>query len=497
MRRVAWVVVLASVCLVLGSGNQLLATNGMNFEGYGPVSESMGGVSIAFENGTAAVMNNPSTLGLMKENSFRLDLALGRLGPNVNATLNSPLGSMNARSQANAFYMPALGLAKKWTHWTLGVGVFAQGGMGTEFDSLSWMADPSGGANLGLASGMVNRSEVSMGRVIIPVVWDVSDKIYLGGSVDFIWAGMDLQMAMSQSQFVDMASVKQIGTVGGSMVESFGMMFEPMGGQGIRSLHHAYFNFSNNSAFTGEAKSVGWAGKIGAVYQATPNLTVGATFHSKTSMGDLTSEHAVVSMGVQMDVGIAQGQAPMGQYMDLEMAVAGKIEVKNFEWPASLGVGAAYRVTPKLMVAFDLKRILWSDAMDQFEMVFTASDAPQNGGFANQSLDATLYQRWTDQMIFSMGGAYDLSERFQMRAGFNHAQNPVPDACLNVLFPAIVENHLTMGLGLQVSETSRLDFAVSRAFEKQCTNPGLNQVAPSVTSRHSQTNSQVMYSFGF
>lgn len=495
MKRVVWAV-LVSMCL-LGLNGQVLATNGMNFEGYGPVSEGMGGVSIAFENGTAAVMNNPSTLGLMKANSFLLDLALGRLGPKVNAALNTPLGAMNARSRANAFYMPALGLAKKWTHWTLGLGVFAQGGMGTEFDSGSWMADPSGGANLGLASGMVNRSEVSMGRVIVPVVWDVNEKMHVGGSVDFIWAGMDLQMAMSQSQFVDMASVQQIGKVGGSMVQTFGMMFEPMGGQGIRTLHHAYFDFSNNSAFTGEAKSVGWAGKLGVVYDATQNLTVGATYHSKTSMGNLKSNHAIVSMGVKMDVGIAQGQAPTGQYMDVDMALAGKIEVKNFEWPASLGIGTAYQATPKFMIAFDLKRVMWSDVMNQFEMVFTASDALSNGGFAGQTLEAALYQRWTDQTILSLGGAYDFNDQLQVRAGFNHAQNPVPDACLNALFPAITESHLTMGLGIGLSESSRLDFAISRAFEKQCTNPGLNQVAPAVTSSHSQTNSQVMYSLEF
>lgn len=496
MKRFKWVI-LVGVCLVLGFVSVAQATNGMNFEGYGPVAESMGGVSIAFDNGTAAVMNNPATLGLMKTNSYRFDIALGRLGPNVNATMNSPLGTLDASSQANAFYMPAFGMAKRWTNWTLGLGVFAQGGMGTEFGSNSWMADPSGGANLGLSAGMVNRSEVSMGRVIVPAVWNVTDKVRVGGSADFIWAGMDLQMAMSQSQFVDMASTQQIGTAGGSMMQAFGMLFEPMGGQGIRALHHAYFDFSNNSAFTGEAKSTGWAGKLGVVYDVLDNVTVGATYHTKTRMGNLTSDNATVSMGVQIDAGIAQGQAPMGQYVDAEIPVSGSIEVKNFEWPASFGGGVSYKASQRLMVALDVRRVLWADVMDQFEMVFTANGRVENGGFANQTLEAALYQRWSNQTIISLGGSFDVTDQFQVRAGFNHAQNPVPDACLNVLFPAITENHLTMGLGVKVSETSRLDFAISRALEKQCTNPGLGQVVPPVTSSHSQNNGQVMYSFEF
>ena len=36
------------------------ATNGMNMEGYGPIATGMGGASYAYDNGTAAMMNNPA-----------------------------------------------------------------------------------------------------------------------------------------------------------------------------------------------------------------------------------------------------------------------------------------------------------------------------------------------------------------------------------------------------------------------------------------------------
>lgn len=415
----------------------------------------------------------------------------------MNAKMLTSSGVVNAASQSNAFYMPALGMTKRWTRWTVGFGLFAQGGMGTEFGPSSWMADPSGGTNTALTAGLVNRSEVSIGRAIVPVVWEATDWLQVGGSLDFIWAGMDLQMAMSQSQFADMATTQQMGQVIGTMVQSFGQMFEPMGGQGIRKLHHAYFDFSNNSAFTGEAKATGWGGKLRAVIQASEQISFGATYHTRTQIGNLTSDNAVVSMGVEIDMGVAQGQAPMGQYMDAEIPVSGRIEVENFEWPASLGAGVSFQVNRKLMVALDVRRVFWAEVMDKFEMRFTADNSVENGGFANQTLQATLYQDWKDQTILSIGGRYDLSDMFQVRAGFNHAQNPVPDPCLNALFPAIVENHLAMGLGINLSPKSRLDLSVSRAFEKQCTNPGLGQIAPPVISEHSQTNGQVVYSIGF
>ncbi|MFA4949167.1 MAG: aromatic hydrocarbon degradation protein, partial [Candidatus Krumholzibacteriia bacterium] len=118
------------------------ATNGMNLEGYGPMSVGMGGTSFAFWNGTAAVMNNPATLGLLT-NGMHLDLALGNLGPDVNAIATTPGGAMGAISSSTAFYMPALGFVVKKNAFAFGLAVFSQGGMGTEYGKESWMADPS------------------------------------------------------------------------------------------------------------------------------------------------------------------------------------------------------------------------------------------------------------------------------------------------------------------------------------------------------------------
>src|SRR5450759_4773057 len=96
----------------------VFATNGMNMEGYGPIATGMGGASMAYDNGTAAVMNNPATLGLMPDGN-RLDVALGYLGPNVTA---SAPGASDAKSSANAFFMPAIGWVAKSGPYAYGVG---------------------------------------------------------------------------------------------------------------------------------------------------------------------------------------------------------------------------------------------------------------------------------------------------------------------------------------------------------------------------------------
>jgi hypothetical protein len=96
-----------------------LATNGMNMEGYGPVSTGMGGASQALDHGTAAMAQNPATLGLMGAGA-RLDLAVGRLGPRSTAPSRA---SAVADSGRHGLLHAGLGYARRSGALTYGVGV--------------------------------------------------------------------------------------------------------------------------------------------------------------------------------------------------------------------------------------------------------------------------------------------------------------------------------------------------------------------------------------
>lgn len=473
------------------------ATNGMNLEGYGPVSVGMGGASFAFWTGTAAVMNNPATLGLLT-NGMRLDLALGNLGPDVKAIVATPMGAMSAASLSDAFYMPALGFVMRRNAFVFGLGVFSQGGMGTEYGKDSWMADPSMGANAALEEGLVNRSEVGVGRVIVPVTYDVNEKLTLGLTGDFVWAGMDVRMAMSEAQFQNLANpaAQTIGAASGTLVSAFGRLYEPFGGTGISKLHHAYFDFSNTSDFTGEARGYGVAGKIGALYKVNERLSLGATYHTKTSLGDLKTGNATLSMGVNVDPGVFVG-SPTGTYQDMNIPVTGSISVKDFEWPAMIGFGAAYEPVERVMLALDVKYVYWSSVMKDFTMVFTADRSAGNGAFAGLILDTSLFQKWENQTVIALGGAVEATDKLTVRAGYNYGKNPVPDAYLNALFPAIVENHATFGAGYRITGAVSGDLSFAYAFAKSATNPGDGSTIPPVESEHGQLNWMAMLGYRF
>ena len=461
------------------------ATNGMNLEAYGPIAGGMGGAAYAYDNGTAAVMNNPATLGMMEEGS-RLDVAVGSLRPSITSSMN---GMPDAKSSATAFYMPAVGWVKKSGALAYGVGVFAQGGMGTEYDPNSFLT---------AGSNETVRSEVGVGRFLIPLSYSVNDNFNVAGSIDYVWASMDLKMAMSGGQFGDMVSdlggSQEYGTANGTMVDSMigmitGGALDPTG-----PVNWARFDFSNNSAFLGEAFGSGFAGKLGLTYKFGDRWTVGATYHSKTALGDMTTSNAKVSMNVNMDDGLLGGGAPTGTYSAVGVPVSGKISVKNFQWPETYGIGAAFQATDKIMIAADVKRIGWASVMKNFEMSFVA-DADQSNplaqGFAGQTLDAVMFQNWKDQTVIALGASFQTTEQLVLRVGYNGSSNPVPDKYVNPLFPATIKNNYTFGGGYEFNKVSSLNASFTYAPKVSVTS------GEGVGISHSQFNWQVMYSHLF
>lgn len=460
------------------------ATNGMNLEGYGPIATSMGGASMAYDNGVAAVMNNPATLGLAPQGD-RVDVAVGGLHPDIDTKMN---GMPNAHSGGDAYYMPAAGWARKRGNLAFGFAVMAQGGMGTEYGSNSFMSMGNAGP-----TGKPVRSEVGVGRAIAPLAYDVNSQLTIAASLELVWAGMDLQMLVPGSVMAPMMMPgNPAGSVTGSMVSD---RFMPalQAGQ-MTGFNWGYFDFSNDNDYSGKAHSTGWAGTLGATYKINSQLTVGGSYHGKTSLSDMEGS-ANVSFGAVL--GPAMG--PMNGAA-VPVSVSGKISVRDFQWPETYGVGLAYQANPKLMVAADYKRINWAKVMKAFRMSFTADAAqsdPMAQGFmlGGTEMNVTFNQDWKDQDVFQIGAAYKATDALTLRAGVNLANNPVPDSEMNALFPAIIKNHYTLGAGYAFNKISDVNFSYSYAPKVTANN---NSASAGYTTEHSQPhNWQLMYSHRF
>ncbi|MEW5770436.1 MAG: outer membrane protein transport protein [Pseudomonadota bacterium] len=437
MRKTQLAIALAAFGVASGAH----ATNGMNIEGFGPIAAAMGGASMAYDNGNAAMMNNPATLGLAADGN-RLDVAIGFLGPDVK---NETVGMT---SGGDSYIMPAIGWTKKSGKLSYGVGMFAQGGMGTEFAS-SLVGD-----------GRPERSELGVGRLMAPVTYNVNDKLTVAGSIDFVWAMLDIKMAMSGAQFGGLVTVPPSGAIGGVLAA-------------LGPTEDARLEFSDDSDYTGEAKGTGFAGKLGFTYKMSPTVTLGGSYHSKTNLGDMETGANGATLFADLNND--------GSYVVADGEVApGKIIVRDFQWPETYGLGVSVQATPTLMVAADWKRINWKDVMANFTMTYEAF---------GDSVTFALPQNWDNQDVFAIGLAYKASNALTLRAGASFSENPIPDSTMHYLFPAIIENHYTVGFGYGFSDTSEVNFSLQYAPEVKQTN--------GVTVSHSQTSWQLMYSKRF
>lgn len=431
---------LAPLAALLAAAGPALATNGMNMEGYGPVSTGMGGASQAIDHGTAAMAQNPATLGLMAPGA-RLDAAIGLLGPKVSSTMP---GFGTADSGGTSYTMPAFGYARRNGALTYGIGVFAQGGMGTEYEANTFM---------GGGSGQPTRSELGVGRVLLPVAYQVSPNLIVGATLDYMWAGLDMRMA---------ASGQQLGGMVTGVSGNLAMAMPAMAGA-----PWARVDFSNSSDFTGAAKATGWAGKFGVVFKPDAAVTLGASYQLKSALKDMTTGAKGASMSA------------FGGFAD-----TGKITVVDFQWPSMLAVGGAWQASPQLLLAADLKRIGWSGVMKNFRLRY---DSAGMGG----SVSFALPQNWDDQTVLNIGMAYKVNDQLTLRAGINQADNPIPAMYVNPLFPATVESHYTLGLGYKISAAGEFNGSVTIAPSASVTN-GMGVVVT-----HKQTNVQLMYTHRF
>ena len=76
---------------------------------------------------------------------------------------------------------------------------------------------------------------------------------------------------------------------------------------------------------------------------------------------------------------------------------------------------------------------------------------------------------WDDQTVYKLGVDYQLNEAWVLRAGFNHGSAPMDEqeTLLNILAPATVEDHVTLGATWALSKNNELTFHYMHAFENE------------------------------
>lgn len=284
-------------------------------------------------------------------------------------------------------------------------------------------AEYDGAFTAALTGGALNlpqRSELGFLRIMFPLAYEVNDALSIAAQIDYGRETIDLQM-------LDPTTM-------------------------------SYMDVSDDNNFNGKMNGTGWGFNLGIHYKVNEDFALGAAYHSQTSLSDLTG-HGTINMSIPAD-----------------------FRVVDMQWPATYTIGMAWDINEQWMLAADIKQLMWSTTM-------------QNFNFGVEGNIQSMPMNWSDQTVFMLGTQYKITPTFALRAGFNYGKNPVPSDTLNYLFPAISETHYTLGLGWDMGGGHTLSGSIVYAPNVEQSGTGMTNSGLSMS--HSQFGWDMNYNYSF
>jgi len=184
-------------------------------------------------------------------------------------------------------------------------------------------------------------------------------------------------------------------------------------------------------------------------------------------------------MNDQLTLG-AMAQTKM--YMDKFDKYAGLFANKGeFDIPPSASLGASYKATDKLTVGADVQRIFYG-SVDSISNTHNITGLGGVGTTSPLSLGGSQGAGfgWNDMNIFKLGGQYDYSDALTLRAGVSHNTDAFDneETLFNILAPAVVNTHLSVGGTYEFAPNMSLSLAYTHAFAADITGTNANHANP-------------------
>jgi len=403
-----------TLCMVAPAAD---ATNGYMAHGYGTASKGMAGAGSALPQDTLSVYNNPA--GLVRLGK-RYDAELELFSPKREYRANDdfappPTPSVppgREESENDYFLIPGLGISLPLDdRSSIGIALVGQGGMNTEYDTATFanFAAPPGSPQN--PTGAFTATEPT--------------------GVDFAQASLGVTYARELGAVTGLGITRQ--SIGITPILA-AQRFKARGLQPFKALSVSPGNVTNNGYdySYGAGVRVGWLGSL-----LHDQLNVGISYQSKLWMTDFDDYEGLFARGGDFDI------------------------------PAVFNFGLAFMITPELTVVADFKRIFYGD----IDALSNSNDIGFNQIINNpdQRLggDDGLGFGWKDINTYSVGLQYKANGKLTLRAGYSDADELWDDAntLFNVLAPATVERHASLGATYKLDRQSRVSFAFTHAFE--------------------------------
>lgn len=437
----------------------VLATSDVfRFVGYGPISAGMGGAATAIDTGAGGMMTNPATLSLMDDGSqvhVGLDIILTDLSVK-NSSTGEVIESASHSKNRGPYGAPQLGFTHRRQSLTFGFGVFANGGVGTEYGTSSFLSQATGG----LDTELENSSRLLTLNIPFAASFDVNDKFSVGGSIDAVWQGLNLEMLMGADQ---VGSLLGSGRVSGDLVPVLG---------GLPDFRGSHFSLTKNQYVASGVDAWGYTGRVGMIYKPNQSTKMGLAYTTESSLSDMKGQ------GVLTVIDGVIGQ----------LSMPGQIIIRDFQSPALLNFGLSHQWGEQWLLTADLSRIFLKHAMKNIDVGFVAD--------SGQNINILLPQNYRDQTALSLGAAFN-SGKWTLRGGARFATQALRSDTVLAVIPAIPTVFSTVGFSYQLAEYSRLDFAWVHSFEETMKNSSQPNTSAPIEIIHAQDSLNMALTWNF
>jgi long-chain fatty acid transport protein len=167
---------IVAVMLIAVNAN---ATNGMRMIGFGPVQDSMGGVSVGLPLDAAAVLTNPAGMSVLPG---RIDFGASYFKPSVDYNATGGASGSTIDSDRGGSPVPAFGLIiPLGDKFKFGVGAYGVAGMGVDYPADLY--------------GSTTYTAYSQMRFAPALSYKINDIVSIGVAVNIMYATMEFNVA--------------------------------------------------------------------------------------------------------------------------------------------------------------------------------------------------------------------------------------------------------------------------------------------------------------
>jgi len=413
------------------------ATDGHFLHGVGAVNSALGGAAVASNTSLlGSFFVNPA--GLASYAGTNVEMGFELMKPS--RTVTSSYGPMNGSTTSVSEFtpIPAFGFTTQLSDKVfVGLAGLGIGGFGVNYP-----ADPSNPILMPTPNGFGQvYSNFGLMKIVPAVAWKASDKLRLGVAVNIDWASLAVNPMPTAAPAADPGP----------------------DGKPYTADDRAYY--SSAAAADG---AFGFGLQAGLQYQATEQVAVGLAYTSPQMFQDFTYQSVYANPNVPT----------------FNTARTFKFRM---DAPAIYAAGLAWAPSAKLQAAADVKYFTYKSTKGFDQVGYNADGSVKGFG-------------WDNIVVVALGAQYKATDNVTLRGGYNYSGNPIPGAnsMFNLPAPAIVQHHITAGMGFKVRDGVEINVAAYTALENTIEGPMLRPTAvPGTSVKNAMSENSVLVGFSF